>query len=374
MLHALASLVLATITTDPAAVVHLTAAAQPAIVRSVAAVGTADFGLAVSSEGAVAKAASSKATASESGGARESAAPKSEEPSLGDVLAFERRVKEVSARLREATVGLSVGPNQGSGVIVTADGIIASAGHLFERVGQRVMVTLENGRSVRGVTLGYNESEDYGLMRITSEGTWPYLPLHSAAALGRNEPCLAAGHPGGYQRGRSPVLRLGRLIQQRGPFLRTDCAIAMGDSGGPLVDLEGRVIGIHSRIRERINANYHVDAGKVLRDWERLLAGEVWGAETGSFPPGPILGVQVEDVPEGPRVRIAYADLPAARAGVLAGDILLSIDGQKVSDTDALLRCLSKRKAGEKVKVALLREGVEQELEVELVRASGGNR
>lgn len=297
-----------------------------------------------------------------------------DEPSLGDILAFERRVKDVSARLRAATVGLSVGPNQGSGVIVTADGVIASAGHLFERVGQRVTVTLENGRSVRGVTLGYNESEDYGLMRISTEGTWPYLPLHSAAALGRNEPCLAAGHPGGFQRGRTPVLRLGRLISQRGPFLRTDCAIAMGDSGGPLVDLEGRVIGIHSRIRERLSANYHVDAGKVLRDWERLLAGEVWGAESGGFPAGPILGVQVEDVPEGPRVRIAYADLPAARAGVLTGDVILSVDAEKVKNTDALLELLSKRKVGERVKVLLLRDGAEMELEIELVRASGGDR
>ncbi|MBK9383538.1 MAG: serine protease [Planctomycetes bacterium] len=297
-----------------------------------------------------------------------------EEPTLGDILAFERRVKDVSARLREATVGLSVGPNQGSGVIVTPDGIIASAGHLFERVGQRVTVTLGSGRSVRGETLGYNESEDYGLMKITAEGAWPYLPLHSAAALGRNEPCLAAGHPGGFQRGRAPVLRLGRLISQRGPFLRTDCAIAMGDSGGPLVDLEGRVIGIHSRIRERLSANYHVDAGKVLRDWERLLAGEVWGPESGGFPAGPILGVQVEDVPEGPRVRIAYTDLPAARAGVLAGDVILSIDGEKVKDTEALLQLLAKRKAGERVKLALQREGAEKELDVELARASGGDR
>jgi serine protease Do len=296
------------------------------------------------------------------------------EPSLADLLAFERRVVEVGEKLRLATVGLTVGPNQGSGVIVTEDGIIASAGHLFERAGQRVLVTLSNGRRVGGVTLGYNEREDYGLMRITTKGQWAYLPLHSAASLGRNEPCLAAGHPGGFQSGRSPVLRLGRLIWQRGPFLRTDCAIAMGDSGGPLIDLEGRVIGIHSRIRERLSANYHVDAGKVLRDWERLLAGEVWGAEGGGFPSGPILGVQVEDAPRGPQVRIAYADLPAAKSGIRVGDVILSIDGESVPDTEALLALLAKRRAGQRVKIAIARGEEDLELEVELARGGEERR
>jgi serine protease Do len=302
------------------------------------------------------------------------AAAASDEPSPADLLALERRLMAVGERLCEATVGLSVGPNQGSGVIVTEDGIIASAGHLFERVGQRVTVMLSSGRRVGGVTLGYNEREDFGLMRITSEGPWPHLPLHAASGLGRNEPCLAAGHPGGFQRGRAPVLRFGRLISQRGPFLRTDCAIAMGDSGGPLIDLQGRVIGIHSRIRERLSANYHVDAGKLLRDWERLLGGEVWGAEGGSFPPGPILGVQVEDQPDGPRVSIAYADLPAARAGVLVGDVILAIDGDRVKDTEALLALLAQRKAGERVKVEISRAGAKQELAIELVRGGGGDR
>lgn len=297
-----------------------------------------------------------------------------EEPTLADLLVFQKRVVEVGERLSEATVGLTVGPNQGSGVIVTADGVIATAGHLFERVGQRVSVTLKNGRKLRGVTLGYNEDEDYGLMRITSSGEWPHLPLHAAGGHGRNEPCLAAGHPGGFQLGRTPVLRLGRIISQRGPFLRTDCAIAMGDSGGPLIDLDGRVIGIHSRIRERVSANYHVDAGKVLRDWDRLIAGEVWDAEGAAFPRGPILGVQVQDVPAGPRVQTAYADLPAAKAGIIAGDIIVSIDGQPVKDTETLLATIAKRKAGERVKVAILRENESKEFDIELARGAEVDR
>src|SRR5438067_853762 len=70
--------------------------------------------------------------------------------------------------------------------------------------------------------------------------------------------CVCVGHPGGYKEGRTPVVRVGRVLAHNDNHLQSDCTMVGGDSGGPLFDLDGKVIGINSRIGLTIASNIHV--------------------------------------------------------------------------------------------------------------------
>src|SRR5205807_4246056 len=97
--------------------------------------------------------------------------------------------------------------------------------------------------------------------------------------------CVVTGHPGGFRPGRSPVVRVGRILELNltspRAYLRTDCTLVGGDSGGPLFDMHGRVIGIHSRIGGSITANLHVPVDTYRETWDRLVKGERWGGGIG---------------------------------------------------------------------------------------------
>jgi serine protease Do len=106
--------------------------------------------------------------------------------------------------------------------------------------------------------------------------------------------CVALGHPGGYQDDRGIVLRLGQVLDMSDQAITTNCTLVGGDSGGPLFDMDGRVIGINSRISEQLTNNMHVPVNAFREGgaWDRLLKGEVWGRLPGQAQlvnPGPWL-------------------------------------------------------------------------------------
>src|SRR5262249_49616824 len=152
---------------------------------------------------------------------------------------------------------------------------------------RKVEIILPDGRKVKGETLGANTDVDAGLIKILDKGPWPYADIGPSADLQRGDWCLAVGHPNGYTNGRPPVVRLGRVLDNLKTLIRTDATLVGGDSGGPLFDLNGKVIGIHSRIGPSIIYNIHVPAEAYRKDWDRLVKGEVFPDRS-----GPFLGVQ----------------------------------------------------------------------------------
>ena len=196
--------------------------------------------------------------------------------SLDDLRALEDRVRAVVAKVSSATVGVRVGSNSGSGVIVSEDGLVLTAGHVVGKPGQEVVFLFADGKTAKGKTLGLYGNADAGMMRITDEGKWPYLPRGQSRDLHVGTWCLALGHPLGYVKDRPPVVRLGRILRLSDNVIQTDCALVGGDSGGPLFDLEGRIIGIHSRIGMAMDINIHVPIDVFVDNWERLLKGEQW--------------------------------------------------------------------------------------------------
>ena len=199
--------------------------------------------------------------------------------SLEDVKALEERVQKVIAKVLPATVGVRIGNSAGSGVIVSEDGLVMTAGHVVGKPGQDVTFFFHDGKTAKGKTLGMFVTADAGMMKITDAGKYPFVELGTSADLKSGTWCVALGHPLGYQPGRPPVVRVGRVLRIREGVIQTDCTLVGGDSGGPLFDLEGRVIGIHSRIAGPTDVNLHVPVDIFRENWDRLLKGDSWQEE-----------------------------------------------------------------------------------------------
>ncbi len=195
---------------------------------------------------------------------------------LAELRALERQVREVVSRAIPATVATQIGASRGSGVIVSEDGLVLTAGHVVGKPGQDVTFTLHDGRRVKGKTLGMYSTADAGMMQITDSGTWPFVELERPAKVGTGSWCVALGHPLGYRSGRPPVTRAGRVLRVGDVVIQSDCPLVGGDSGGPLLNLEGKVIGINSRIGGDTSMNFHVPIDVYHEHWDRLAAGESW--------------------------------------------------------------------------------------------------
>ncbi len=193
--------------------------------------------------------------------------------SVADLRSMQRHVEALVARVSPAVVAVEIGSGSGSGVVVTADGLVLTAGHVCGEAGRPVRFTFPDGLTARGTTLGKDDDSDTGLMKITTRGTWPHAPMGDLAQTRLGDWVLALGHPGGFDRRRSLVVRLGRIIRLDEDALQTDCTISPGDSGGPLLDMYGRVIGIHSAISTSLAENFHVAVTAFYDNWDVLAKG-----------------------------------------------------------------------------------------------------
>jgi serine protease Do len=285
-----------------------------------------------------------------------------------DLRAIEKGVTKVIDKISAATVGVQIGGSQGSGVIISEDGYVLTAGHVSGKPKLDVRFILPDGSTVKGKTLGLNRGIDSGLMKIADRRKWDYVPMADAGTVKPGDWCIAIGHPGGYERGRRPVVRLGRVLFRNDKVICTDCTLVGGDSGGPLFDLEGNVIGIHSRIGWQITTNFHVPVGTYHDTWDRLVAGEMWGGRLpGSNEAGarPLIGV-AGDPSEAPcTVRQVFPGSPAQQAGLKIGDVIRKFDGSDVDNFSALSELVAKKKPGDKIPVLV--ERAEKTITLELV-------
>ena len=193
---------------------------------------------------------------------------------LAGLKAMEKRIEAVAAKVVPAVVGIRIGQAAGSGVIVSSDGIVMTAGHVVGRPGLPVTFIFADGKTAKGTTLGLFVAADAGLMKITDPGKRPFVALGHSDSIKPGMWCVAIGHPLGYQAGRPPVVRVGRVLERIDQFIETDCPLVGGDSGGPLLDLDGKLIGINSRIGSSTDMNLHVAVGVFRKYWDRLLKGE----------------------------------------------------------------------------------------------------
>lgn len=284
---------------------------------------------------------------------------------LGDLRSMQTHVQELAKKVIPATVAVQVGAAQGSGVIISPDGYVLTAAHVSGRPGRNATLVLEDGSKVAGETLGLFRTLDAGLIRITQSpprDKWPFAAMGDSTEIRRGQWCIAAGHPGGFEEHRPPIVRLGRVLSfQEDSTINTDCTLIGGDSGGPLFNMNGKVIGVNSRIGNPLNVNLHVPVNVYRESWDRLVDGDTWGHLPGQRP---FIGVQGEKDGTDATISKVFAGTPAARAGLQPGDLILRFGGRRVKDFPELQSMVRDEQPGNRVKMIVRRDNDTLELDL----------
>ncbi len=292
---------------------------------------------------------------------------------LDELKLIQTQTKRVIDHAMPATVAVQVGGAFGSAVIVSPDGLALTAGHVVGRPGQPVTFIFADGTTAKGKTLGMYREIDSGMMQITEKGPWPYVEMAKAGEIETGQWVVAIGQPGGFDRERTPPVRLGRVLFSNDDVISTDCTLVGGDSGGPLFNMRGEVVAIHSRIGRRITDNFHVPIATYHDTWTRLVAGELWGAPLSSenvAQARPLLGVAGNPNSRRCELTEVHPPYPAYKAGIRVGDIVTKFNDNDIDTFDALRKLVYNTKPGERVKMEVQRgdETIEVKLRLGVTR------
>jgi serine protease Do len=268
--------------------------------------------------------------------------------SIEQLRAMEEHVAELVQRVEPAVVNVRVGDAQGSGVVVDRYGTVLTAAHVIGGPNLPAQITFPDGKTVDAQTLGVNRRADTGMLKITEEGRYPYLDTGESELLNRGQWVMAIGHPGGIDKDRGLVVRVGRLLGTSQNVLRTDCTLVGGDSGGPLIDMDGYVIGIHSRIGGSLSDNIHVPIDAFQTDWDQLVD----AARVGEKPRANLGLNLVDDTNE---IESVADDGPAAKAGLKKGDKIIKFDDTEIENKRDVSRAYGELQPGDKIKIVVQR-------------------
>ncbi len=286
-----------------------------------------------------------------------------EPSSLQELKALELQQSKVAEAIERVTVNVQQGSAQGSGVIITADGYVLTAAHVAGGKDRDATVILSDGTQLRARTLGMNRDKDAGLLKIEDSrfGPWPYATIGRSSDLRVGQWCIASGHPGGWKPDRGAVIRVGRVLkisksrtEKDAHTLFTDCALIGGDSGGPLFTLEGKLVGIHSRIGANVEDNMHVPVDVFASSWDRMVNHEVWGMLPGYQP---VIGVGGTQGDERPLISSLSRNGPAQKAGIEVGDLILACDGVDIATFDELRERVEESMPGDVIVLKVKRDG-----------------
>ncbi|WP_372898422.1 S1C family serine protease [Stieleria sp.] len=267
--------------------------------------------------------------------------------------------------------------DQGSGVVVDADGYILTNRHVVAGSDQ-ISVTLSDGRTVDAMIIGTDELTDLAVLKVNADRLMP-IPWGDSERIRVGSPVWAIGSPFGLDRtvtfgilsGKHRVVRAKDRYQD---FMQSDVAVNPGNSGGPLVDSRGTLIGINTAIVGDTyqGVSFAIPSGIAKKIYLQLR-------EKGSIERG-WLGVSLVEVPDDQlqsqnhRIRgamiAALADQSsgAARAGLKSGDLVISLDDQKVRDVDHLMQLIGNAMAGTAIHLSVIRDGQPLEFDVLLGR------
>ena len=284
--------------------------------------------------------------------------------SFDSLIKVQNSLKTILPQSQKVTVGLLVNGASGSGVLISEDGYILTAAHISDAPKTLVKVFYDEEKSFDAVSLGIHPKADLGLIKIlnTDKIKFPFAKLAKSQLHKVGDWCFGLGHPNGYSIERGPVLRIGKLIDIRPHLIWTDCTLLGGDSGGPLFNLNGEVIGIHSRIFESSDENIHGPADIVLNNWQELIAGKV--IDNKNIPP--FLGIITKGNGIGVKVTQVVELSSASRAGIQKGDIILSIDRSPIMNTSELIKVIKDKSVGDEVLLNLTRDGDEMQIKATL--------
>ncbi len=277
--------------------------------------------------------------------------------SIAQLRELEKHFAELANKVKPAVVNIQIRGAQGSGVVVSEDGYILTAAHVIGRPNQTATITFPDGKKVEATTLGIQNNIDSGMLKINGDqdAEFPYLEIGLSDELTLGQWVMAVGHPGGIDEKRGLVVRVGRIINKSNTVLKTDCTLVGGDSGGPLLDMNGDVIGIHSRIGTQLWNNIHVPVDSYSENWDRLAKGIIIDGRAN-------LGFSVvEDTNE---VESVAENSAAATAGLEKGDIIKKIDNSEIEDKEDIAKAKNGLRPFMTIEVVVERDGEPKTLEL----------
>jgi serine protease Do len=281
-----------------------------------------------------------------------------------DLLAIQERLRKILPEAKKAVVAIESGGGAGSGVIVSEDGMVLTAAHVIGKRGKRVKVRLPDGKRVNAITLGGSEISDAGMAEITDAGDWPVAPMAARGSSKIGDWCFALGHPGGFDKERGIIVRLGRIIAKEDETIQTDSRLLGGDSGGPLFDFNGRVIGIHSRISKKDDQNFHAPIEAFHANWKSFREADLLTQV--SLKEGGFLGVGCKETEEGLKVIEVVEGSAAKKARLREGDIIVKVNGDVIDTREELTIAIATTSPGKSVIIDYLRGEKEMTAKVKL--------
>lgn len=278
----------------------------------------------------------------------------------------------------------------GSGFIVSDNGYVLTNHHVVtDRQGEaadEIVIGLEDGREFTAHFVGSDPQTDLAVLKIEGENL-PAVTFGPVNELRVGDIVFAIGNPlnvgttvtQGIVSARDRT-NLGLLRRSGGfeSFIQTDAAINLGNSGGPLVDAEGRVVGINTAILSRSGGNIGIGfaipadlaqtvlydlvrGGEVRRGFIGVIPADMDREMSSAFGLSTSMGALIQQVTPG---------LPADKAGLRHGDVIIDVDGQKVHSASALRYLISRSPPGTVVDLTVVRAGKTHQFKVELADRS----
>jgi serine protease Do len=274
---------------------------------------------------------------------------------------------------------------KGSGVILTSDGYILTNNHVIDGA-NRIKVTLPDGRWYYASLVGRDPQTDLAVVRVEASNL-PFAELGDSDRLQVGEWCIAVGNPLGL--GSTVTVGVVSALNRRNlqidedhtldGAIQTDAAINRGNSGGALANVNGQLIGINTAILSSgpnggsIGLGFSIPVNTVRRVAHDLIAnGKVRSTVTRQ----PWLGVNYEPLPEerglelglppyrGAWILHVLPESPASIAGLQKDDVILSIDGKMVDNSNVVKNAVRQRKVGDKIIVHVLRPDERRALDI----------
>ncbi|HET9062277.1 MAG TPA: trypsin-like peptidase domain-containing protein [Candidatus Binatia bacterium] len=255
----------------------------------------------------------------------------------------------------------------GSGVIVSADGIVVTNEHVIVRATE-IRVLMADKTELAAELVGADSDSDLAVLKVNTKAKLPYLPLPAERDVLIGETVIAIGNPFGLSHtvttgvvsATGRTIQAGDLVYQ--DFIQTDASINPGNSGGPLVNVEGNLLGINTAIHSRAEGiGFAIPATHVRAIVSQIL-------DLGSVQPAWI-GIQTQDLtPElafhfgvepgtGVIISSVDADSPAAAAGLARGAIITRVGGEKVRGSAEFASRTQGLAVGEALALEYTREG-----------------
>jgi S1-C subfamily serine protease len=275
----------------------------------------------------------------------------------------------------------------GTGMVLTSSGLVLTNNHVIEGETTLHVTDLGNGKTYTASVLGYDRSHDVALLQLINASGLKTVTLADSALTRVGESVVGIGNANGAEKltpSAGAITGLNQSItasdsaagttEQLTGLLESNADIIPGDSGGPLVDASGHVIGIDTAGSSTYNLpttthqGFSIPINDAVSVANEIAAGQA--SSTVHIGPTALLGVEVVSAQHasqsGATIAAEVSGGPAATAGLMPGDTIITLNGQAITSPTALTEQLINERSGSRVKVTYVRFGAEQATQVTL--------